>query len=250
MRVFPLLLLVALCGCKHIVGGQPTIDPDALMLVATTELRNIGEDYQAKDNFGLCIMGVALEAFADGTQNWALPIKEAIETGAESGDLDSFVIDPSACIGLPGTPETAEDLDAARKEVQEVFDAVIPPVRLGLRLGSSTAAMYGETAACVHMTRTADMIDTGSDFIVQILTVIEEPGAPFEVPGGRWSTAGCGVEEPAPEPEMTPVTVEAEPAVINPVVPDEDPEPTVEETPAVIDPEVELPTETDDPTEL
>jgi len=238
LNLFLLIAALTLVGCKHNPpDNQPVIDPDVLLDAASYELRSLGQDYQDADNFGLCTAGVILEAFADGSQGWALPIKNAIESGATSGELAEFTIDPQGCIGKPGTPSTPEEVEIVSDQIQDVLSAALPPVRMGLRLGSTIAASSGDTQACVVMTVIADLLYMGGAFALQVVLVVETPGSPFVVPAGSWNTEGCGVasDDPVEEPEPTevkpkvglddiaPVNVETPVEIPEPVVPEADP---------------------------
>jgi len=184
------MLLGASCN-TNTPGTTPNLDP--VVDAGADELRALGQDYQAIDEFGWCVAGVSLEGVADGTQAWGIPLKQSIEAGATSGTLAGFTIDPSICIGRPGTPETPEQVQAQKELIEDVLDRAVPPIRMTLRTGAAVAILFEDPAACVRMTKAADLIGPSGDFLVEILTVVESPGDPFHVPETAWSGGVCGM---------------------------------------------------------
>lgn len=142
--------------------------------------------------FNDCIFGVVEQGIGDGTIAWGVPLKQAIEEGATSGVLAGFVIDPSVCIGLPGTPATPAELDAKRAEVERVCLYASPFAATGLQAGSLAAAFNGDVEACVWLKASGDAVGSACELTVATLDVIEYPGNPWYGPDIAWNAAWCG----------------------------------------------------------
>lgn len=136
-------------------------------------------------------MGTVYKGFGDGSTAWGVPLKQAVEMGAMSGQLNPWMVDPSPCVGLPGTPETPEQLNAGRAEVERVCMYAIPLTKGGLHAGSLGLAFNGDVTGCVWMKTIGDAVPSICEVAVSTLDVIENPGEPWYAPGVTWDAGWC-----------------------------------------------------------
>jgi len=176
-------------GCDD-GGTAPAFNPDPIVAQVADGLREASASYEDASTFGDCVLGVVLAASADGTEI-GIVVKQAIEGGTESGATPGMIIDPTPCVGLPGTPTDAEGANAEAERVAAELERWIPMARLAARTGAAVAMAMGDRPWCVGLTMTADQLPTAEEVTNSILRVIEEPGAVWTLPPSTWDLATC-----------------------------------------------------------
>ena len=184
--------MLGAAGCPTRPTDPAPVDYDEIVegtaagLIATGEtLRTTAPDFDS------CVVGVVLQAVGDGALSVALPIKASVEAGECAGEAPGFAIDPSPCLGLPGTPETPEQVDAALDEVALGLALALPPASMGAGYLSTAAQADGDVGACVALALLRDLLDPAGGLAEQVLAVVEDPGSPFTVPPAAWDCSAC-----------------------------------------------------------
>ncbi len=194
------MVVGALSGCPthtppDTPGDDPLpfqIDPDAVVDLVADACEEIAVSFLASpEDFDECIAGVILQGTADYTRNVAIPIKQAVEAGDCSGYTDSVVIDPSPCVGLPGTPEDVEGVEAAKAEVADALSIALPLASSVASFGAATARGQGDTPACTALQLISDLLEPAGELATGVLVLVEEPGSPFVFPGASWDCSSC-----------------------------------------------------------
>jgi len=180
-------------GCDD---SAATIDPDVVVLAAATGATAAG-DMMLVDpqTFDVAVVGLVLKAWGEATTDAAVPMKRAIEAGECKGATGSFTIDPSPYIGLPGTPTTPEEVDAAKEQVSAVLSLALPATTGGLRTFAAMATANGDKTGCIVLTSIADFAAPAGTLATEILKVVEAPGDPFTFPGMSWDCSACEAVE-------------------------------------------------------
>lgn len=187
-----LALMVLGCdACTNHTPPNTTPDPPDPDLVMETIAVGVGvSGVGLQDNastWGECIAGVAMESFGNYTRDVAIPIKQAVESGTCQGSAGGVTIDPSPCIGLPGTPEVLGQT-LARNEIEKYLDLALPMFS-GLAAAGALSAQ--DQGTCVVLKLFSDILNPAGDLVAAILTVVETPGTPFTTPEVSWDCSSC-----------------------------------------------------------
>lgn len=196
-----LLMLCAACallafglgtnGCDD-NSGAVTIDPDVVVLAAATGATAAGDMILIDpQTFDYAVVGLVLKAWGEATTAAAVPMKRAIEAGECKGTTAPFTIDPSPYIGLPGTPATPEEVDAAQEQVAAALALALPATTGGLRTFAAMSSASGDQTGCVVLTSIADFAAPAGTLATEILKIVEKPGEPFTFPGMAWDCSAC-----------------------------------------------------------
>jgi len=182
-------------GCDD-TGGSATVDPDVVVLAAAMGATAAG-DMMLVDpqTFDVAVVGLVLTAWGEATTTAAVPMKQAIEAGECKGTTGSFTINPAPYIGLPGTPTTPEDVDAAKEQVANALALALPATTGGLRTFAAMATASGDQTGCVVLTSIADFASPAGTLATEILKIVEAPGEPFTFPGMTWDCSACVAAE-------------------------------------------------------
>jgi len=198
-RILMLMMMITaavglvVAGCPSHKPPEPLPDddgpdPDVFVELIGEGLTESGTLLQADaTTWDECIAGVVLQSVGEHTTGVAIPIKQAVEAGTCSGVTQSVTIDPGPCLGLPGVP-TVESQDAARDEVMKWLNMTMP---VAAGMAEATATTTEDPGLCVAMKLISDFLSPSGVIVDSILTVVEQPGAPFTVPGTSWDCAGC-----------------------------------------------------------
>lgn len=194
LAILPMTLGTAGCPPKPDDPTPPPVTHDYDEDVKdAAEVLQIAGDFllQNPKDFDTCIAGTVCKATGDATLAVVLPVKEAVEGGTCTGTTASFVIDPSPCVGLPGTPDSPEAIEASKEEVGEVLGIALPVAGYGLGKAADAAKADGEAGACTALSLLRDLLAPAGELAGSILTIIETPGEPFTFPGASWDCSAC-----------------------------------------------------------
>lgn len=204
-----ILLTLAVVGILAFTlgtAGCPT-KPDDPPVTPTTDYDELVKDIAEAATFGgtllmtnpkdfaTCIAGVSLKATGDATLAVAIPVKQSVEAGECKGTTQGFTIDPSSCVGLPGTPDSPESVELAKADVQAILDLVLPMASFGVDKGVDKAKADGEEGWCTALSLLRDLLSPAGELAGSILVIVEKPGEPFAFPGATWDCSACKGED-------------------------------------------------------